>query len=378
MTARGFTLVELLLASVITLMLLGAGLTMAASARWSFAVEPAALDTVRRAREGVSALVDAIGGAGGGIAVGDGVWALGTSVPIVRPLTALDEAPGSRFTALWVLRAVPGGVGRLAIAQTGPGGSLTLDRTAACPLTTAVCGFGVDDVAAIFDDRGHLDVFEIVSVSDGQARITPRAPLAFAYGAGAWVLGARVDRIGLVPQSDGSQTLTRITWAGAREPLIEGVVNLDIVAWGRADAPALRDAEDGPGLASYGLEPPAPDEVDDEGVFTIGEHCMAGREGGEPRSRLSVRPVESDGLARLGPSDLEDGPWCPNGGAVTAFDADLFRLRRLDVVMRVEVLSAEFRGPAGRLFTRGGTAALDAPRWIRDRTLSFSVAIAGR
>jgi hypothetical protein len=41
----------------------------------------------------------------------------------------------------------------------------------------------------------------------------------------------------------------------------------------------------------------------------------------------------------------------------------------------VEGLAAEFRGPAGALFSRGGTGAHDAPRWIRDRGLSVSVAV---
>ena len=351
---------------------------MAAAARWSLAVEPAVLDTVGRAREGVSAIADAIAGAGGGASVGDGIQALGTSVPVVQPLTTLDEGPGFRFTALWVLRAVPGAVGRLAVGQGSPAESLTLDLTAPCPLSTPVCGFGVDDVAVVFDDRGHFDVFEVAAVFDALARIVPRAALTQAYDAGAWVITARADRFGLVRQADGSQTLTRVTWAGASEPIVDGVVDLDIVAWGRADVPALRDADVGPGLASYGLAPPAFDAPDREGVFPDGEHCTVGRTAGMPWSRLSALPSGADGLARLTPLDVSDGPWCPREGAASAFDADLLRVRRIDVLLRVEVRSAEFRGPAGRLFTRGGTAVRNAPRWIGERTIAFSVATPGR
>ena len=96
MTDGGFTLVELLLATVITLLVVGAGLAMAGAARWSLAVEPATIDTFRRAREGVMALADAIADAGGGVAMGDGSWALDQTLPGVRPLTALDGAPGAR------------------------------------------------------------------------------------------------------------------------------------------------------------------------------------------------------------------------------------------------------------------------------------------
>ena len=87
-----------------------------------------------------------------------------------------------------------------------------------------------------------------------------------------------------------------------------------------------------------------------------------------------MNPVR-EGLAPLDPIDLADGPWCPYDGWSDAYDADLFRLSRVDLRLRVEVQSAEFRGPAGRLFTRGGTASRNAPRWVLDRTLETSVAL---
>lgn len=378
MTTRGFTAVELLVATVMTLLVIGGGVVMAASARWSLAVEPAAIDTTRRAREGVFALTEAVGSAGGGVAAGDGVLTLAASVPVVRPLTSLDESPGDRFTALWLLRAVPGAVGRLAQPQEGPAGSLTLDATGPCPQSTGVCGFRLDDVAVVFDDRGHFDVFDVAAVSDALIRIVPRVPLSRAYGTGDWVLSARVDRFGLVRQPDGSGTLTRVSWAGAVEPLVDGVVDLDIVPWGRPEAPSLRDADEGPGLSSYGLTPPPPDEIDDDGIFADGEHCMARRVGGAPRSPVATRPVDVDGLSQLAPADFDDGPWCPSSAAPSGFDADLLRVQRLDIRMRVEALAAEFRGSAGALFTRGGTATRDGRRWIADRTLQVSVAVNGR
>ncbi len=376
MNARGFTLVELLVTSLLTLLVVAAALAMAEASRQSFAVEPATLDTVRRVREGIDALSAALAGAGGGHAVGDGVSSFGSSVPMVRPLTALTGAPGTRFSALSALRAIEGGLGRLAVPQPGPAASLTLDRVAsACPLTTAVCGFDVGDIVAVFDGRGHHDIFRIAAVSEALGRITPDAPLGHAYGAGAWVVAVRADRFGLVRQGDGSQALTRFTWSGAREPMVDGVVDLEFEAWGRALAPQLRDAATGPGLSQYGLPPPEPFEPDPDNVFTAGAHCMASRAGAVPLSRLVSYEPEADGLVRFEPGDLSDGPWCPYDGSPGAYDADLHRLSRIDIRLRVEVQAAEFRGPAGRLFTRGGTAARQAPRWVPDRTLVTSVAL---
>jgi hypothetical protein len=324
---------------VVTLLVIAGALVVAGSARSSFLVEPAALDTARRLREGSDALAGALRSAGGALSAGDGVSWLGSSVPVVWPLTDLDQAPSASFAALWILRAVgEGGGGRALLPQPGPGAALTLDRVnGACPLTAVVCGFDVGDEAIVFDERGHFDVFEVGSVSEALGQIMPSAPLSRAYAAGSWIVEARADRFGLVRQADGSYALTRVTWAGAREPIVDGVIDLDIGVWGQGEPPELGDASDGAGLATYGLHPPATDEMDEEGYWPDGEHCMAARSGGRPLTRLADRPDEEAGLARLTPVDFEDGPWCPRDGWPGAFDADLFRIRRVDVRLRVEV-----------------------------------------
>ena len=376
MSQRGFTLVELLLAVVISLLVIAGALVVAASARSTFLVEPAALDTARRLREGTDALTGALRGAGGAQAAGDGVSWMGSSVPAVWPLTDLDGAPSTRFAALWILRApAGGGSARLLLPQPGPGAAISLDRVnGACPLTAAICGFDVGDQAVVFDDRGHFDVFEVGAVSEALSQITPLARLSRAYAAGSWIVEARADRFGLVHQADGSRTLTRVTWAGAREPIVDGVLDLDIGVWGHRAPPDLRDAAAGEGLATYGLHPPESIAVDPEGYWPGGEHCMAARRGGAPVSRLAERADDEAGLARLAPADFDDGPWCPSDGWPGSYDADLFRIRRIDLRLRVEVRSAAFRGPAGQLFGRAGTAA-EARYWVRDRTLTASVAL---
>ena len=58
----------------------------------------------------------------------------------------------------------------------------------------------------------------------------------------------------------------------------------------------------------------------------------------------------------LDPARLRDGPWCPDAVHPARFDADLLRIRRVRVRLRVQVAVAAMRGPAGRLFARGGTA----------------------
>jgi prepilin-type N-terminal cleavage/methylation domain-containing protein len=373
MTERGFTLVELLVALVISLFVAAAALMLAGAARTALTVEPASVDTVRRLRAGADAVGAAIASAGGERSIGDDVGTLASAVPVVR----LGGTPGEAFfSELTVIRVVQGGRGRLAVDQPGPAGSLTLDPAEGlCPRSGLVCGFDVGDVAVAFDGRGHFDVLIVGAVTEALSRITPRAPLVYAYPAGAWVVAVRQERLALVPQAGSAPTLTRVTAAGAREPVVDGVTRLQLHAWGDASPPSLHAATDEVGFAQYGLPPPASDHVDPEGIFAAGAHCMAIPDGATTATTLIPRAGDENGLTPLLPSDLEDGPWCPHDDAPGRFDADWFRLRRVDVDLEVEVLAAEFRGSAGLLFARGGTAVHDAPRWVRDRAVRFSVAV---
>ncbi len=376
MNARGFTLAELLVAMVLGLLVAGASVAFAASVRRVFVVEPEALDAMRRVREGGMALVTAIANAGGDQALADGVSPLPALMPLVTPLVSLDGSGGSVFRAVSVVRAVPGASARLATQQPGVAGPLTLDRSAGvCPAVPLVCGFQVGDIAVVADGWGRAEVFEVREIDDGGGQLRASRALAYAYPAGAWVTAVRADRLGLLREPDGSQNLVRLTAAGAQEPMLDGVVDLQLDVWGQAHAPWLRDAASSPGLAQYGLYPPPADVIDVNGIYGPGEHCMAVRVDGVPQSPLSDYAADADGLVRLEPADFLDGPWCPHPGAAAAFDADLFRIRRIDIRLRVEVLPPEFRGASGPLFVRPGTAAHDANRWVKDRMLTFSVAV---
>lgn len=371
MSAHGFTLVELLIAVLISLLVSAGALALAGIARTAFTVEPATMETVRRLREGADALTAAVASAGGDRAIGEDALALSGSLPPVRLLITAGA-----FSGMSVTRAVQGGRGRLSVDQPGPADSLTLHMTdGLCPRSGDVCGFSVGDVASVFDARGHSDVFVVAAVSATLGRITPRAPLAFAYATGAWVVAVRHEQFVLVAQPDGSQTLTRVTAAGAREPLVDGVAGLALQAWGEPAPPQLLDGVDVPGFAQYGLPPPPADEIDPERIFADGAHCLVSRSAAGVASTLLAHAPAEDGLMRLSAADFEDGPWCPHPDAVNRFDADWYRLRRVDLQLRVEVMSAEHRGVAGLLFVRDGTATHDAPRWVRDRGIRTSVAV---
>ncbi len=372
MSARGFTLVELLVALAITLVIAAAAVVLGDAARTALVVEPASMDTVGRVREAVDVLSAAVASAGGERGNGDDAATLGNGMPVLQ----LTNPSGETFAGLVVTRAVRGGRARLVADQDGPGGSLTLsDADGVCPALDAVCGFAPGDIGVVLDGRGRFDVFQVGDVNDALNRVMPREPLGAAYRAGSWVVEVRHERFELATQPDGAHTLTRVTAAGAREPMVDGIVRLAFTAWGYALPPILHDSAGGTGFAEYGLAPLAAHLGDPDGSFMPGTHCMVTRAAGALHSTIAPRPDDGEGLAELRPADLNDGPWCPRDDAPHRYDADWFRIRRVDVTLALEAVAPDLRGTVGRLFVRGGTSAHAARRWVRDRHLRVSLAV---
>jgi hypothetical protein len=366
----------LLVALVVTALVVGAALGVMATTRTALDVEPAALDASRRLRDGVERFAGAVRGAGGALGAGSASTAFEKAVPRVWPLTRLDGSGGETFEAVWFLHAIETATGRVSSDQPAPAASLTLDAAPPCPLMPGVCGFEPGDVAVVFDERGHMDVFEVGAISLPLMRVTPASGLKRPYRAGAWLARARADRLGARTEPDGSRTLVRLTWAGATEPLIDGVVGVRLAVWGEGLPPLVSEADEGPGFASYGLAPLPLTATDPDGRWADGEHCMVALASGRPVTRLDVRGAGED-LVELAPADLNDGPWCPDAVSEGGFDADLFRIRRVDVHVRVEATSPMFRGPVGRLFVRPGTARSPL-RWVPDREAVVSIALRSR
>ena len=70
---------------------------------------------------------------------------------------------------------------------------------------------------------------------------------------------------------------------------------------------------------------------------------------------------------------LTDGPWCPDAGSPTRFDADLLRVRMVTVALRLQVGPATMRGPAGPRFRIAGQGRNSA-RLVPDEQVRFHVA----
>lgn len=374
MMARGFSLVELLIASMVSALVVGALLAALVPARAAFDAAPATIELQQRSRVGLEFLASALRSAGAREpGLRDGSMA-GSFVPAVIP--AIASGASNVFSDVEILRpVVPGARGIVDRDQTSAGAAIELRPNHDCPHTPDVCGFTPGSTAAISDGHGRFDVFEVASTDVSGMSLLPLKPLSAPYGAGARLFEAEAFRYWLATQPDGSKSMVRIARTGAAQPVVDGIADLSISLWGEAAPPQITwDGTDG--AATYGPVPPSATFRDAGGAWPEGESCLTGRDAAGPWSRLV--PLGATGtLVPLTRSDLDDGPWCA-GGILGIYDADLIRLRRIDIELRVEALAPGLRGPAGQLFSRPGTSFLSPARWVPDRALAISISLRDR
>jgi hypothetical protein len=126
---------------------------------------------------------------------------------------------------------------------------------------------------------------------------------------------------------------------------------------------------------NYGPKPPAVGVNVSSDNWGAGENCLFMVSGGVqvPRTEMATPLCPVNGpLVKLSSSRLSDGPWCPDSSMANRFDADLLRVRKVRVTLRVQVGAKQLRGPTGTFFLRGGTAT-GGNRYIPDQEISFEV-----
>ncbi len=160
---------------------------------------------------------------------------------------------------------------------------------------------------------------------------------------------------------------------GSDAPLADDVVGLAFEYYGEADPPRMRKpltrtGDDLDPWTTYGPRPPA--EV--VAPYAAGENCLFFNDGTPtPQPKLPVLAAGAT-LVPLAAAQLTDGPWCPDDGSPFRWDADLLRVRRVAIALRVQAAPALLRGPAGVLFARAGTSR-GAPAWLPDLQIHFDI-----
>jgi prepilin-type N-terminal cleavage/methylation domain-containing protein len=322
---RGFSLVELLMSLTVTLLISAALFAAVRPTRALFDVQTESADMQQRLRVGSSVLFNDLAVAGAGMDAGTPAR-LSDFLPPLRPYRQMRTGgdPPATFrrdvvSILFVpsLRAQT----TTASAMAAASGSVRVNLVSGCPLTDAACGFSNARVVLIYDVNGSFDLFRVDDVQESLLALhhsMPDSTVVYPAGSRITEVVSRSYFLRAANPTDGYQLMRDDGDDRPAVPVLDHVVQLEFVYWG---------------------DPPSP--------------------GGE--------------LVELTPAMLTDGPWRPDATAASRFDADLLRVRRVRVTVRVESANDALRGPAGALFVRGGTSP-GGHGFLPDHVLRFEVA----
>jgi Tfp pilus assembly protein PilW len=374
--ASGFSLLELVIATALTTTVVACVFALMHPAQGAFATEPEVADMQQRLRVAVDTLTRDVSAAGAGAYIAGRRGRLIQSFAPVLPFRqGLSGAAAGTVRADTVtVIAVPATAAQTTLAADLLPGVLTLQAVAepGCPAGTKLCGFGAGMVVAAYDDTGNVGLFAVEAVADAAAQIllTPRPADSSStmYKAGSTLAQVRVDTYYL--KSDAASQTFQLMHAdgssGADVPVVDHVVALAFDYDAEPRPPSLAAGE-----TSYG---PAPPPVGTQTTgYPAGENCVFQLDpvGGNQVPRLPPLAA-GPALVPLASAQLADGPWCPDEASANRWDADLLRIRRVGVTIRVEAALAALRGPAGVLFANRGFSG--APnRWVPDQEIRVQV-----
>lgn len=355
----GFTVMELVVAMCVALVVCGALVMLASDVRTLFRVQPETADVLQRARAGHELLGDEIAAAGAGVPVGADAQPLVRWIPAVLPyVRAATSGSGSdaemqAFGDRLTLISMPQQASTALIdgATSAAGDLVPIVRDATCGASggATACGFSEGQRVLIVDTSPAFDVATVRAIAPTSLRLDAGST-SKRYRAAEQARVA-VVRVTTFSFDAGRRRLLRATGDGVDLPALDEVVELSFRYF--ADP--------------YPPESPRPPPGE--------ANCLFDATGA---SRLPVLPVAaaaaaggSAGPVELSLTALSDGPFC--GVSPYRFDADLYRVRRVHVRLRVQAASAWLRGFDPRLFRIPGRA-IGLSMQVPDMVVEFDVA----
>jgi hypothetical protein len=381
--AAGFTLVEMLIACSVMLTIFAATFALVHPTEGIFKAQPEVSDMQQRLRTSVDILTKDLLTAGAGADVGSDTGPLFSYLPPVLPYRAGDrdsDPPGTYRADAISVAYVP-----VAAAQATIRGRVPIDANDVeglappnCPPSTSNqwCGFRPGMRVLLFDAAGRWDTATLTDVQPAAGHLQLESGVATPLAAGAHITQV-VTHTYYSKASAATDTPQLMHYDGERSdlPVVDHIVRLEFQYFGDPRPPALLAGTSpadpvGP-FTTYGPKPPEVGADDPDDTWPAGENCVFAVQDGKQVSRLGVLAAGT-GPVLLAPGILTDGPWCPDGSNRNRFDADLLRIRRIGVRLRVQVGMASLRGPAGVLFVHGGLAT-SPHRYVPDQEIRFDI-----
>lgn len=327
-SARGFTLVEVLVGSTVSLAVIALACHLAIDVQVVWRSAAARVDLQQRARVSVDLVSRLLREAGAGPMTGPARGNLFRGIPPVVPRRvgrrgahAFDEFATDAFTVIRAVEEREHG----ALLTPAPSGAATLELSPACALPA--CGFGEGDSLLLLDASGRYDIFTVTGV-DGMGLAVRHHG---THPSGSYVADTPVIAVESVSitLNRSSRTLRQYDGDANDWPVLDDVVDLRVWYFGEGEPPVWPRPADGEA------------------------NCLYAGDGAYQSALLPV--LGSPGqLLELTPGLLTDGPWC--GAGDTQYDADLLRVRRVRVAVRLQAGDAAVRGLDPLQFANPGSA----------------------
>ncbi len=386
-SSAGFTLIEVLISTVIVLTVTAAVFSVLDPARGLFQAQPEMTDIQQRLRVGVDALTHDLAMAGAGAYFGPQSGGLiGYFAPILPfrqgRMAAYDDGPGVFRSGAITIMYVPSTAAQSTVrgGMTGAVSTITVNAEPGCPLdggsVDPLCGFSADTPnVLVYDATGAFDTFAITSADAASGQLTlqhtQQGTSSHAYADRARIVEVRRHVYYL---DTASQQLMHYDGLSTATAVLDNVVGLDFEYYGEPGVPVFRL----PGVdqtVTYGPAPPAPGVT--QSPWAAGENCTWQVSNGQQVPRLEpLGAAGAVGLVKFTSAQLTDGPWCPDPGSTNRYDADLLRIRKVRVTLRLQTGNAALRGSLttgnAALFANPGTAT-NAARTVSDQAIRFDV-----
>jgi prepilin-type N-terminal cleavage/methylation domain-containing protein len=385
----GFTIIELLIATSIMLVVTGSVFSMLNPSQGIFQTQPEVADVQQRLRVGVDTIQKDLIMAGAGTYLGAAAGALTNFFAPVMPFRIgeidSDQAKGIYYRPDTIsVMYVPPSPAQTRVVKTLGNNSAEIDVepqiNCADEKKNGLCGFEDGMRVIIFDPSGSFDWMTITQVQPSALHLQHnRDKLSSTYGADA-ALTQVATHTYYLKSDDTTKTWQLRHYDGDQIdlPVLDDVVKLEFQYFGEPQPPrllpgAVLSAQYGP-WTTYGPKPPVLGVDRTSDTWGKGENCVFQVDpvSGLHAPRLPVL-ANGDAQVELTADMLQDGPWCPDESKTEKWDADLLRIRRIRVNLRVQVGKPTLRGPASVLFAKGGTST-GGYKLVPDQEIRFDVA----
>jgi hypothetical protein len=345
----GYSIIELLVSTAIMITVTGAIFGLMNPAQGNAQTQPEVADMQQRMRVGNETLFKEMVMAGAGPYQGAVTGSLVRYFAPVLPrrIGRVNPDAATVFKDDTItLSYIPNSYSQTTISASMPNVSAELKVTpqANCPVDGGdLCGFKEGMDVIIFDTSGNFDMFTITEVQDAAAHLQHRGQdLSKPYNIGASVTQIVSNTYYL---NRATNQLMRYNGGTNDVPLVDNVVDLRFQYFGDINPPLFPKPLFGEANCLY-------DAV------------------GNPVNLPTLTPDDGS-LAVLPGAMLTDGPMC--GGGSNQYDADLLRIRKVRMTMRVQAANPSLRGADTRLFRNPGTSR-GGEKFVPDYTISFEVA----